>query len=151
MFSTGCCPWRAAQEAAPPFLLEKAPPGSAQQGSSLVISECVTLWLPHRSHLQSSTDPKFLPAPSSQGNQQLLKLLLLTGHTHRGAAQALFSSPTLQGIPATPQGVLRVLGTVTVTHRAQGQARSDSADADGTKPIKSRLKPCPIQAWTGCQ
>lgn len=51
---------------------------------SLSVSLCVT-----------STEPKFLPAPSSQGSQQPAKAP--PAHwTHTGAAQAHFSSQTSQ-------------------------------------------------------
>lgn len=113
------------------FSWEKAPPGSAQQGSSLVISECVTLGLPGSPGAAvggAGTDPKFLPAPSSQGKQQPTEALsLFSGHTQE-LHKPISPHPPVQDIPATPQGTLWGLGTGTATLwvpiRAQGQALS---------------------------
>lgn len=97
-----------------PFSWEKAPPGSAQQGSSLVISECVTLCHQHRAQIPASP----------QGSQQPAKAP--PAHwTHTGAAQAHFSSQTSQPLPREFSGCWGQAQPHTLgSTRAQGQALS---------------------------
>lgn len=80
---------------------------------SLSVSLCVT-----------STEPKFLPAPSSQGSQQPAKAP--PAHwTHTGAAQAHFSSQTSQPLPREFSGCWGQAQPHTLgSTRAQGQALS---------------------------
>lgn len=150
VFSQGCCPWKAAPQLPGPglhFSWEKAPAGSAQQGSSLVISECVTVAPPTLPvllwELPANPDPKFLFS-------QLNKLLLLTGHTHRSCTKLFLLTHLCRTSQPLPRNALGAGHRHSHTHWAPIRAPGSQQETDGTKPIKSRLRPCPTQVWTGC-
>lgn len=115
---------------------------SAQQGSSLVISEChcgsptlpVLLWShQHRSQI-----------PAEPRNE----LLLLTGHTQELHKPLLLTHLCRTSQPP-PRGALEAGDRHSHTLGSH-QGSTSQQETDGTKPIKSRLRPCPTQVWTGC-
>lgn len=133
-----------------PFLLGRGPSwlssaqlSSAQQGSSLVISECVTVAPP-----PAQIPNKFLPAPAPRAaSSPRNELLLFTGHT-----QGQPSSSSCAGQHSHSPGMLWVLGQAQphTLGSPQGSRPGSQREADGTKPVQSTLRPRPTQAWTGC-
>lgn len=96
MFSRGCCPWKAAPMGHMSISPGKRPHLAQLSREVLWLSLSVSLCDSPTLPVLMSTDPTFLPAPSSQGNQQPTKAFPASW-THPGAAQAHFSSSTCAG------------------------------------------------------